>query len=137
MYPPQPEAAAAQLRTLLAALERAAPRPEPLTRLASRVGARVRVLELAQVSHLYAEDRLTYAALEGRGHVVDLSLGELERRLDPQRWLRIHRATLVNLDFVAELVGGYADARVRLKDARARSSPSRAYRFRRERRLGL
>lgn len=118
MYPPQAEAAAAQLRTLMAALERTAPpRPEPLTRLASRMGARVRVLELAQVSHLYAEDRLTYAAHEGRGYVVDLSLGELERRLDPQRWLRIHRATLVNLDFVAELVGGYADARVRLKDA--------------------
>ncbi len=36
---------------------------------------------------------------------------ELERRLDPQQFLRIHRATLVNLAHVAEV---YADPAGRL-----------------------
>jgi two-component system LytT family response regulator len=54
----------------------------------------------------------------GREHVVDQTLGELERRLDPRRFVRIHRATLVNLSFVAELYPGVEGMLVRLKDER-------------------
>jgi two-component system LytT family response regulator len=31
---------------------------------------------------------------------MHVALGELERRLDPSRFLRIHRTHLVNLDYV-------------------------------------
>jgi two-component system LytT family response regulator len=107
-----PELARERLHALAEALQP----PALLTRLTSRTGARVRVVELADVTHLYAEDRLVYAASAGHAYVVDLSLAELERRLDPARWLRIHRATVVQLDMVVEVLGGYGDARVRLKD---------------------
>lgn len=91
-------------------------RPQGLTRLVSRTGARVRVVELADVTHLYAEDRLVYAASGGHADVVDLSLAELERRLDPEAWLRVHRNALVRLGAVVELRGGYGDAQLRLRD---------------------
>ncbi|WP_163864948.1 LytR/AlgR family response regulator transcription factor [Myxococcus eversor] len=100
----------------LRALEAALQPPAPLSRLTSRTGTRVRVVELADATHLYAEDRLVYVARAGRADVVDMSLAELERRLDPTRWLRIHRATLVQLDAIVEVLGGYGDARVHLKD---------------------
>ncbi|AGC45344.1 DNA-binding response regulator [Myxococcus stipitatus DSM 14675] len=107
-----PELAQERLRALKVALQP----PAPLTRLTSRTGTRVHVVELEDVTHLYAEDRLVYAVRAGHADVVDISLAELERRLDPSRWLRIHRATLVRLGAVTMVQGGYGDARAHLKD---------------------
>src|SRR5499427_658855 len=54
----------------------------------------------------------------GREHVVDLTLSELEARLDPRRFARIHRATIVNIPFVQELFPAVdGGVQVRLKDA--------------------
>jgi two-component system LytT family response regulator len=43
-----------------------------------------------------------YVALRTRGRtvLVHLPLGDMEKRLDPVRFVRIHRSHLVNLDFV-------------------------------------
>jgi len=80
-----------------------APRPPP--RIASRLGDRVTLLDLDEVSHFHASDRLTYAVSGGKDHVVDETLAALERRLDPATFVRIHRSALVNLRFVSELRG--------------------------------
>ena len=69
------------------------------------------------VTHFFAEDKLTYASVGGKAHCVDYSIAELEQRLDPRQFLRIHRATLVNLAHVKEvapLPGGGLN--LRLKD---------------------
>lgn len=44
-----------------------------------------------------AQDYAEVATLAGR-HLVRLSLGEFEARLDPARFLRVHRSTIVNFD---------------------------------------
>ena len=75
-------------------------RPE---RLASKVGDRTTLLDLVRISHIVARDKLTYAVVGGREHVVDATLTQLEGQLDPRRFVRIHRSTLVNLAFVQEL----------------------------------
>lgn len=36
-------------------------------------------------------------------HIVDRTLDELERSLDPEAFLRVHRSALVNLAFVRDL----------------------------------
>jgi DNA-binding LytR/AlgR family response regulator len=51
-----------------------------------------------------------------REHAIDYTLSELEERLDPRRFVRIHRATIANLAFVAELYPGVDGVLVRLKD---------------------
>jgi two-component system LytT family response regulator len=88
-----------------------------LERIASRVGERTTVLDVARISHFTAKDKLTFATVNGREHVVDYTLTDLEERLDARRFVRIHRATLVNIGFVQELFpavdGGVL---VRLKD---------------------
>jgi len=51
-------------------------------------------------------------------HLVDRPLGELEERLDPRQFVRIHRSAIVNLQWVAEVqpeLGGRLI--VKLKDA--------------------
>jgi two-component system, LytTR family, response regulator len=88
-----------------------------LERIASRVGERTTILDVTRVSHFVSKDKLTFACASGREHVVDFTLSELEARLDPRRFARIHRATIVNIPFVQELFpavdGGVL---VRLKD---------------------
>jgi len=74
-------------------------------RIASRLGDRVTLIDLDEVSHFYAAERLTHAVAGGRDHLVDETLAALERQLDPAEFVRIHRSALVNLRFVAELRG--------------------------------
>ena len=89
-----------------------------LERIASRVGERTTVLEVARISHFFSKDKLTFAVSGGRDHAIDYTLAELEDRLDQRRFVRIHRATIVNLAFVAELYPGVDGMLIRLKDDR-------------------
>jgi two-component system, LytTR family, response regulator len=94
------------------------------TRIASRLGDRVQFVELPRVSHFVARDKLTYAVAGEKQFVVDAAIAELEQKLDPARFIRIHRATLVNLDFIAEVHTAFAGGMtVRLKDARRTELP--------------
>lgn len=88
-------------------------------RIASRLGDRLWFLDLARVTHFYAEDKLTYAVSEGKAYCVDYAISELGKKLDPKKFVRIHRSTVVNLVWikeVASLPGGALN--VRLKDGK-------------------
>jgi two-component system LytT family response regulator len=90
-----------------------------MARIASRVGERTTVLDVTRITHLFSKDKLTFVVVNGREHVVDYTLTELEARLDPRRFVRIHRATIVNAAFVEELHPGVDGVVVRLKDDKA------------------
>jgi two-component system LytT family response regulator len=95
-------------------------KPEYPDRIASQLGDRLQFLDLRRVTHFYAEDKLTYAASEGKSYCVDHTIAELERKLDPKKFVRIHRGTVVNVDWVKEaasLPGGALN--LRLKDGKA------------------
>ena len=77
-----------------------------------------RSLDVARISHFFSKDKLTFAVSAGREHAIDYTLAELEGRLDPRRFVRIHRATIANLAFVAELYPGVDGMLIRLKDDR-------------------
>lgn len=88
------------------------------TRVASRSGERVRFIELSRITHFYAHDKLTYAATDEGKHVIDGAISELEKELDPQKFVRIHRAVLLNVDFVDEAHAWFGGRLVvRLRDA--------------------
>jgi two-component system LytT family response regulator len=87
-------------------------------RIASRVGERIVFLDIDSVTHFIARDKLTYALVNGREHCVDQSIAELERRLDPERFLRVHRSALVNVDWIQEVNSWFAGRVIlSLKDA--------------------
>lgn len=108
---------AALLEQVRAALARR--EPEYLVRVASRTGERVDFVDVADITHFYAKDKLTFAATAAKHYALDLSIAELEPRLDPRQWLRIHRSTLVSVNAIKEVhtwFGGKAV--VRLKDGK-------------------
>jgi two-component system, LytTR family, response regulator len=107
-----------EIRELLDRLSAvAAQQPDYSARIASRIGERVEFVELSRVTHFFAADKLTYAATPVKNYVVDHTIQELEQKLDPRKFIRIHRATLLNLDHLHELHAWFAGRMmVRLKD---------------------
>src|SRR4029077_10467797 len=73
--------------------------------------------DVARLSHFVAKDKLTFAVLNGREHVVDFTLAQLEERLDSRRVVRLQPSTIVNtacvLELHADVDGGVV---VRLRD---------------------
>jgi DNA-binding LytR/AlgR family response regulator len=87
-------------------------------RISSKLGDRVQFVELEKVTHFFADGKLTYAATNEKNFVVDDSIVQLEARLDPSQFHRIHRAYLVNLSAVAEVCSWFGGGMVaRLNDA--------------------
>jgi two-component system LytT family response regulator len=86
-------------------------------RICSRVGDRIRFIELAHITHFFSEDKLTYAATENKNYIVEQTIAELEQKLGSRGFARVHRATLVNLRFVHELHRWFSGRMlIRMKD---------------------
>ncbi|HET9625266.1 MAG TPA: LytTR family DNA-binding domain-containing protein [Kofleriaceae bacterium] len=85
----------------------AAPRPAhpgaTLERLVIRNGARIATLALADVDWIEAQDYYAEVHAGGRTYLVRRSLHDLAAALDPDRFVRIHRKTIVNIQRVKEL----------------------------------
>lgn len=78
--------------------------PEYMNKMAVRVGDRAFLIDMAQVTHFEAKDKYVFLHTgEGKNHLVDGTLADLETRLDPRKFVRIHRSTLVNVDHIREI----------------------------------
>jgi two-component system, LytTR family, response regulator len=87
-------------------------------RIASRIGERISFLDLNDVTYFVAREKLTYAVAKGHPHCVDQSIMELEKKLNPAKFVRIHRAILLNTDWIQEVNSWFAGkVVVSLKDA--------------------
>ncbi|MFP2959719.1 LytR/AlgR family response regulator transcription factor [Myxococcus sp. 1LA] len=75
----------------------------PLRRLPVKVDGRIRFIECAAITHVEADANYVRVHAGGEQHVLRETLTHLEERLDPRRFLRVHRSVLVNLDHVREL----------------------------------
>jgi two-component system, LytTR family, response regulator len=104
----------------------------PLKRLPVRHRREVKLLELSDVPIVFSRDRLVLARSEGREYLVDYTLQELEVRLPPDRFVRVHRGALVNLDAVESYGGEDGVLVLKLKDGtRVEASERRAAEVRR------
>jgi two-component system LytT family response regulator/two-component system response regulator LytT len=88
-----------------ALLARLSDRPrELLSRVPAHAGRRILLLKPEDVLWFGVEHRLVYAHTTERGFMTNFTLRELEERLDPDTFFRAHKATLVNLAQVKEIV---------------------------------
>ena len=76
----------------------------PLTRLLVRDRDRIVPVTAAEIERLEAADDYVEVHTRARSYLVYLTLNDFERRLDPERFIRVHRAHIVNLDYVKQLV---------------------------------
>lgn len=113
----RPDDLATRISELLAGLGDAAGATPWLERFAVRTGVKQRILKADEVMWFGAEDKLVFAATENDRHYVNFTLDQLEKRLDPRRFVRVHRAAIANLDWAAALIPAFAGTwRLQLRD---------------------
>jgi two-component system LytT family response regulator len=72
----------------------------PMSRLFVRSGGSLIPVAVGQIAWFDADGDYVIAHAGKSRHMLHLSLNRLESRLDPKKFLRIHRAHIVNLDHV-------------------------------------
>ncbi len=114
-----------------------APRPAYLERFAVESRGQTRLVPAAEVDYVVSDGPYAELHLGSETLVIRETMRTLEDRLDPARFFRIHRSTIVQLDRVdALLTAPGGDYAVRLKDGtRLRLSRSRRDPF--AQRLGI
>lgn len=72
-------------------------------RMAVKCGSKYKVFDPAEVSAVVAKDHYAAILVDGHEFLVDDRLDALAKRLDPKKFLRIHRSAIINLDYLHEL----------------------------------
>src|SRR5262249_44469284 len=72
-------------------------------RIILRSAARISFLPAEEVDWIEAADYYSCLHIGARTHLLRRSMAELERDLEPRRFCRVHRSTIVNLSRVREL----------------------------------
>ena len=117
-----------QLLALLQDVEsRRAKYPE---RLVIKTSGRVVFLKVDEIDWVVAAGNYVRLHAGGESHMLRETMGRLEERLDPEKFLRIHRSTIVNIERIRELQQQFhGDYLVVLKSGQ-RLTLSRSYRDR-------
>lgn len=90
---------------------------KPLQRMAFREGASIDVVPVQRIDYIEAQDDYVHVSAAGRKRTKQQTLTELERLLDPTRFVRVHRSYLVNVESLARVEPYGKDSRmVILKD---------------------
>ena len=74
-----------------------------LERIPIRRSGKVEIIDLDDVEWIAAAGNYVELHAEGRRHLYRSALSKLVRRLDPDRFVRIHRSAVVNVERVREL----------------------------------
>ncbi len=106
----------AQLTQLLTYLQQAAPtaasaapRDEPTgDRILVKSSGEIFFLKADEIDWIEAEGDYMKFHVSGRTHLMRETMARLEARLDPKRFIRIHRSTIVNIDRLRKLSPSFA-----------------------------
>jgi two-component system, LytTR family, response regulator len=119
------EAVSEQLHKMMAALrvER-----NHLERLSIKSAGRITFLSVDEIDWIEAADNYVQVHAGRESHLLHATMNNLESRLDPNKFLRIHRSAIVNITRIKELHPMFhGEYRVILKDG-ARLTSGRRYR---------
>jgi two-component system, LytTR family, response regulator len=76
---------------------------EPLQRLLVRDVGKIVPLQVEHIEHLRSDTKYTAIVTGGKTYFVRLPITHFGQRLDPQRFLKVNRSCIVNLDFVVAM----------------------------------
>jgi len=111
--------------------------PPYLERIAVEMRGKVRSIPVDQIDYIVADGPYAELHTGDRRHVIRESMQTLEERLDPKRFMRVHRSAIVRLDLIDALKRRPAgDGELLLKGG-ARVRVSRTRRDAIERWLGI
>ncbi len=121
---------------LTALLEEMQTRDRYLDRLVVKSSGRVYFVKVQEIDWIEAAGNYARIHVGRDRHVIRKTMAALEGQLAPERFARIHRSTIVNLDRIKEFQPWFEGEHVVILEDGTRLSLSRKYRDRLERRLG-
>jgi len=108
----------------------------PLDRLVVKSGGSTRFVRVAEIDWIEAAGVYANLHIGGKEVLYRAALNDLAERLDPVRFVRVHRSAIVNIESIVRLEPiSHGEFEVILKDG-SRSRISRTYRSQLEKRLG-
>ena len=111
----------------------AVPRPD---RIMVRTAKEVVFVRVDEVDWIEADDYYSKLHVGGRAYLIRETMQSLESRLDPQRFARVHRSAIVNLDRIKAMQPYFRGAHVLTLSDGTRLTLSRSRRESFERALG-
>jgi two-component system, LytTR family, response regulator len=85
---------------------------QQLDRIVIKDGTRVHILALAKIEYVEAQDDYVAVHSGGKTYLKQQTLSAIERALDPQRFVRVHRSYVVNVERIEKVEPITRDSRV-------------------------
>jgi two-component system, LytTR family, response regulator len=86
-----------------ALLESIRNKPEYLERIVIKAGGRITFLNTREINWIEADDKYVHLHTDNVNPMVRQTLSAMEAQLDPKKFRRIHRSTVVNIERIKEL----------------------------------
>lgn len=84
------------------------------TRFVIKVGEHLRTVETSSLLYFVSKDKVTFGVAEdGRSHILDYTLEQLESMLDPDLFFRISRKYIVSSKSIRDIIS-YSNSRLKL-----------------------
>ena len=97
-----------------------------LERILVRDGSDVRVIPAEAVDYIEAQDDAVVIHVGGESHLKAQRLATLEDRLDPKRFIRVHRSFILNIDRLRSIELYAKDSRIAILEDRTKIPVSRS-----------
>lgn len=123
-------------KRLMALVQDIKPEPQKLDRLVVKSGGRVFFLRTEDIVWIEAAGNYVRLHLAEDSHLFRETMNGIEARLDPRRFVRIHRSRIVNSDRIKELQPWFNGEYVVVLQNGTRLTLSRGYREKLQERLG-
>jgi two-component system LytT family response regulator len=115
-------------KRLLALIDNLKPEKRFVERLVVKSSGRVFFLKTEEIDWIDSAGNYVRLHVGGESYLLRETMGSLETKLDPQRFLRIHRSTIVNIERIRELQQVFHGDYIMILQNGQRLALSRSYR---------
>lgn len=98
------------LEKLLQSIKR---KSDVIRRFSVKVGDRIFLIADQDIHYFHAEDKYTFLNTAKDSYIIPFTLKELEEKLDPDRFCRVHRSFIINLEKI-EVIYKWFGGRLKL-----------------------
>ncbi len=88
--------------------------PEYKERFSVKIGTQIKIIPLKDIMCFFSENKATYIkTLENRNYLIDLSLEEIEKIINPNYFFRINRKYITEINCIKE-IHSYSNSRLKI-----------------------
>lgn len=84
------------------------------SRFVVKVGEHLRTIETVAIQYFYSQEKITFCVTaDGRKHILDFTLEQLEEMTDPEEFFRVNRKYLISTKAISDIIS-YTNSRLKL-----------------------